>query len=268
MSVKALLLSGGYGERLSPLTKIWPKCLMPIKGTPLLELWIDKLLELNVNDILVNVHYLSQEVIEFLERDRFKNCISWSYEENLLGTAGTLLANREFFRGSEILLAHADNFCTADMNEFYKFHKERDNNSLMTMMTFKSKNPENCGIVLNDKKNILTGFYEKVPDPPSNHANGAVYLLGLEFLEWLEKQDHVSDFSTEVIPLLIGKIQLWKNQNYHVDIGTIENLVSVQDLVKQLPKKDYEQKDNWSINFLDHPIHELLKKHISDAGKA
>ena len=71
-----------------------------------------------------------------------------------------------------------------------------------------------------------------------------------------------------MIPLLIGKIQLWKNQNYHVDIGTIENLVSVQDLVKQLPKKDYEQKDNWSINFLDHPIHELLKEHINDAGKA
>ena len=266
MPLKALLLSGGYGKRLEPLTSIWPKCLMPVGGRPLLELWIDSLLEINVNNILVNVHYFSDEVINFLERKKYKNLVTWSYEENLLGTAGTLIKNKDFFEDSQILLAHADNYCTADLSAFYEAHLRRDDNCLMTMMTFETNSPENCGIVLCDDRNIMNGFYEKVSNPPSNHANGAVYLLGTEFLTWLETQGEVYDFSLDVIPHLIGATQIWKNEDHHIDIGTIENLLAVQQLVTDNIDESDENYDEWSEKFSSHPIHNLLNRNARENG--
>ena len=69
--MKALLLAAGLGSRLKPLTNEWPKCLMPINGKPLLEIWLDSLLEAGIKEILVNVHHHSQEVIDFLSRKKF-----------------------------------------------------------------------------------------------------------------------------------------------------------------------------------------------------
>ena len=263
--LKALLLAGGYGSRLKPLTNIWPKCLMPVGGKPLLEFWIEKLLEFNVEEILVNIHYFPEEVIDFLNRDKFRDIVTWSYEETLLGTAGTLIQNKDFFDGSEIFLAHADNFCTADLKSFLKTHKNRDKNCLMTMMTFDATNPRACGIVTHNNKKVMNGFYEKVSNPPSNLANGAVYLLGENFLDWLSSQEAAFDFSLDVLPNLIGKVQLWKNEGHHVDIGTIENFLLVQDL---FPKRNFfntgTSLDQWSKDFLNHPIHNLLQNLYKD----
>ena len=74
--MKALLLAAGLGTRLKPLTDIWPKCLMPIKGRPLLEYWLDTLQKLSINDVIVNTHYFSEYVKEFIEQTQFKNRVS------------------------------------------------------------------------------------------------------------------------------------------------------------------------------------------------
>ncbi len=255
MSTKALLLSGGYGTRLSPLSDIWPKCLMPIKKKPLLEYWIDSLHESGVDEILINLHYLSNEVKEFLERDKFKGLINWVYEEKLLGTAGTLIKNHEFFRGGDILLAHADNFCSANLSEFMDAHEKRPKSCIATMMTFTTDQPESCGIVTTNKNDILIDFHEKVLRPPSNIANAAVYMLSEEFLEWIAEQSMISDFSLDVIPRLLGRIRAWNNEGIHIDIGTIENLLKSQDFDR---KNSEIHKDEWQYSFLNHPIHTLI----------
>ena len=71
--MKALLLSAGFGKRLGSITKIQPKCLVKVKGTPILEIWIEKLYQLNIEEIFINTHYLSEQVENFLKRYHNQN---------------------------------------------------------------------------------------------------------------------------------------------------------------------------------------------------
>ena len=95
---RALLLSGGLGTRLRPLTDTTPKCLIPIKGKPVLEYWLDMLLNAGVQRVLVNTHYLPEQVREYCAASRWSDQIDLVHEDQLLGTAGTLRANHKYFR--------------------------------------------------------------------------------------------------------------------------------------------------------------------------
>ena len=93
------------------------------------------------------------------------------------------------------------------------------------MLTFTTNNPESCGIVELDKENIVQKFHEKVISPPGNRANGAVYVFDNDFLEWLIKNHaKAKDFSTEVLPFLLGKIFTHHTNMNYIDIGTPERL--------------------------------------------
>ena len=71
--MKAILLAAGFGTRLRPLTNNIPKCLVPIKGKPLLEIWLDKLSDVGVKDFLINTHYLYDKVESFIKKSKYKN---------------------------------------------------------------------------------------------------------------------------------------------------------------------------------------------------
>ena len=260
MSTKALLLAAGYGQRLNPFTKVLPKCLMPINKKPILEFWIERLISCGIENILINVHHFPDDVINFLNRERFREVVVWVKEDELLGTAGTLKANMEFFRGSDILFVHADNFCLANLDSFIKCHKNKSSECIMTMMTFLSENPESCGIVTTDNQGIVTEFFEKVNHPPSNLANAAIYLLDQNFLYWLQDRENVFDFSLDVIPNLLGRIMTWNNENVHIDIGTIENLIKAQNYGKSQNESIFRPvNDDWYLNYLQNPIHKMLE---------
>jgi mannose-1-phosphate guanylyltransferase len=96
-NLSVLLLAAGVGSRLMPLTNSWPKCLMPIGKKPLLEYWLSIFYKLDINKVMVNLHYQSEIVESFLQRDRFKDWVSSDFEPILLGTAGTLKKNMPFF---------------------------------------------------------------------------------------------------------------------------------------------------------------------------
>ena len=94
MKFKALILAGGYGTRLKPITNNTPKCLVPIHGKPLLGHWLEHLASIGCRSVLINKHYLSHKVDEFLSTINFPEMnISTVFEKNLLGTAGTLIKN-------------------------------------------------------------------------------------------------------------------------------------------------------------------------------
>ena len=119
--MKALLLAGGYGTRLSPLSDIFPKCMMPIHGRPLLDIWLDNLLSNhNIERVLINTHAKSNFVNEYLLNSSWKNSIDIVHEDQLLGTAGTILANKSYFDNKEFFVAHADNLSIFNMDRFIK----------------------------------------------------------------------------------------------------------------------------------------------------
>ena len=99
------------------------------------------------------------------------------------------------------------------------------------MLTFNTSNPQSCGIVETDKEGVVIQFHEKSSTPPSNRANGAVYVFDSFFLEKLQALGpHITDFSTQVIPKFLGRIYTWHTNAMYLDIGTPKNLAQAQNL--------------------------------------
>ena len=227
--MRALLLAGGLGTRLRPLTDALPKCLVPIRGVPLLDYWLDLLLGAGIARILINTHYRAQQVRDHVAGSPWRDRLDLVHEETLLGTGGTLLANRGFFGGEAFLVAHADNLTRFDVQAFERRHAERPDGCLITMMTFDTDNPRSCGIVEQDDQGVVRAFHEKVADPPGTRANGAVYICEPALLDWLHGLGKpVIDLSTEVIPAFLGRIATFHNSDYLRDIGTPESLITAE----------------------------------------
>lgn len=221
--MRALLLAAGFGTRLRPLTNQLPKCLVPIKGQALLGIWLERLTQAGVGPFLVNTHYLPDQVENYINQSDFCDMVTLMPERELLGTAGTLIANLDFFQGQDGMLIHADNYCLADLSAFIRAHLNRPSNCLMTMMTFRTSDPSSCGIVELDERNVVKGFYEKTNKPLGNLANGAVYILSKELLEILHRNSKKpTDFSCEILTKLIGKIFTHETQATFIDIGNPE----------------------------------------------
>jgi len=225
-SIKCLLLSAGLGTRLRPLTLEIPKCLVEINNKPLLEHWLDKLEMINVDNVLINTHYLSEKVDKFLDSQQNRSIkINKFYEQKLYGTAGTLIKNYNFFLNSICIMIHSDNFTNMNLLDLLNAHQERPSNCLITMLTFKTNDPKSCGIVETDKRGIVQYFHEKVSDPPGDIANGAIYVFEDDFLNWLIKNhQNAKDFSKEVIPYLLGNIYTFHTDMHYIDIGTNKKL--------------------------------------------
>lgn len=230
--MKAILLAAGFGTRLRPLTNTIPKCLVPIKGKPLLEIWLDNLYEAGVREFLINTHYLSNQVNSFIIKSKYKNLVTISHEEVILGTAGTLISNLDFIKDQDCLLIHADNYCLANFKIFINNHNNRPKKTLMTMMTFKTDNPSSCGVVKIDKFGIVKSFYEKVDSPPSNLANGAVYILSQKFIKIIStEKSKAIDFSKDILPFYMNKIYTYYTDKPFIDIGNEENYIKANNLI-------------------------------------
>jgi mannose-1-phosphate guanylyltransferase len=227
--LKALLLAAGLGTRLRPLTDVLPKCLMPVCGRPLLGYWLLLLRDAGITEIVVNCHHHGELVERFISRSPFASIVTLVREPELLGTGGTLLHNRELLAGGPILVAHADNLSLFDPQHFLNAHRTRPDVAELTMMTFDSDAPQDCGIVERDERGLVICFHEKVATPPGNRANAAVYIVESAVLELLDSFGKtVIDFSTEVVPRFLGRISTFHNDVYHRDIGTLDSLLRAQ----------------------------------------
>ena len=227
--MRALLLAGGLGTRLRPLTNRVPKCLVTVHAKPLLGYWFDLLLSGNVVEVLVNTHYLPDPVRAYVNASPWRERVTLVHEDVLLGTGGTILRNRDFFRNEAFIVAHADNLTAFHIDAFIHCHLERPDDTAVTMMTFETDDPQSCGIVETNARGVVTAFHEKVTNPPGNQANAAVYVFEpsvIDFLDTLGKD--VIDLSTEVIPHYLGHICTYHNTNYHRDIGTPESLAKAE----------------------------------------
>ena len=205
--MKALILAAGYGKRINELTKHMPKCLLPINNKAVIEYWIEKLIEINIDEIIINTHYLHHKVEEFVSDSIFKDKIRLVYEPILLGTAGTLLNCIDKFINDEILLLHADNFGNINLANFLDYHHNRPKKCLLTMLTFKTSKPHESGIVKVDQNKVLIDFFEKEKKFNGLQANGAIYIMSKEFVENFKNDfSNAFDISVDVIPKLLNKI--------------------------------------------------------------
>jgi mannose-1-phosphate guanylyltransferase len=223
--MRALLLAAGIGSRLRPLTNTTPKCLVRVHDRPLLDYWLDLVFEGGIERALLNTHWLAEQVRAHVAQSRWRDRIDLVHEDELLGTGGTVLANRAWFGREPFLVAHADNLTDFDVAGLIAAHRERPPGCIMTMLAFRTDDPSSCGILELDGENRVIAFHEKVENPPGNLANGAVYVFDPEVIEDVAALGKpVVDLSTEIIPNYLGRILCVETSGYHRDIGNAESL--------------------------------------------
>jgi mannose-1-phosphate guanylyltransferase len=223
--MRALLLAAGVGSRLLPVTATTPKCLVVINGQPLLGYWLELLFGAGIERVMINTHWLAEQVDAYVKASRWASRSDLVHENELLGTGGTVLANREWFQGRPFMLAHADNLTDFDVAGLIAAHRRRPSGHLITMLGFRTDDPRSCGILELDDRNTVVAFHEKVEHPPGNLANGAVYVLEPEVVDVIAGLlSPVVDLSTAIIPKFLGRILCVETAGYHRDIGTLASL--------------------------------------------
>jgi len=228
--MKAFLLAAGYGTRLKPITDKMPKCLLPINGRPLMEWWILLLEKHGVQEVLINTHYLQEQVREYIEAHNRKSSqirLIEYHEPILLGSAGTVAANREFIASEEsFFICYADNLTNINLTALYNFHMKKE--GVLSMALFRSSKPEQCGIAKMDYEGRIVDFVEKPVSPKSDLANAGIYVADNKIFKYLPKKSF-ADFGKDVLPILVGEMYGWETQGYLIDIGTHDNYTKAQE---------------------------------------
>ena len=230
---KALLLAGGRGERLLPLTAATPKCLVPIGGHALLDYWVAALVQAGVTEATINTHHLPDQVrdrIQQLNRTTPLN-LRESYEPQLLGSAGTVTHNRALADDADdIILIYTDNLSDLSVSQLLDFH--RGHGQGRTMLLFRANRPEACGIASLDASGTVVEFEEKPKAPKSNLANAGIYVWSADAYRQIADLQ-AFDIGADVLPQLVGKMRGYAHTGYHLDIGTHDALARARaDIVR------------------------------------
>ena len=226
--MKAFLLAAGLGTRLAPITDSTPKCLLRIGNRTLLDIWLDTLAAAGVDEVLLNTHHLAALVREHVAARHGGPAVRLVYEPALLGSAGTLVANRDFVEGEDMFLAvNADNLTDFDVDLLVKEHRGRD--AIATLTLFHAPDPRACGIVEVAGDGRMTGFVEKPADPPGDLANAGVYAFSPAVLDLVE-EPLPRDIGFDLLPELVGRANtVDMGGAYFIDIGTPAALTRARD---------------------------------------
>lgn len=218
--MKAFLLAAGVGSRLRPITDTTPKCMLAIDGRPLLDIWLEEMDRAGVDEVLVNLHHLPGVVSHYLATRTAPPDVRTVFEPELLGSAGTLLANRHWVQGEEFFLAcYADNLTDFDLRALIKAHQEH--RPIATLAVFHSENPAAGGVVELDAAGRVVAFAEKPPAPVSDLTNAGLYALNPSVLDEIS-EGRPSDIGYDLLPRLVGRARALLVQGYFRDIGTAE----------------------------------------------
>jgi len=224
--MKAFLLAAGNGVRLRPLTDKVPKCLLPIQGISLLEIWLRNCKAAGVTDVLVNTHAHAEAIRQFAAKQRTGVRMRIAEEPELLGSAGTLAENREFVAGEEsFFVLYADVLTNVDLRRMLAFHTQK--RLPVTLGIYQVPDPGRCGIVTMDANAIISNFIEKPMHPASNWAFAGVMIAGAAVFDFLPDW-RPADLGFDVLPKMIGKMAGYKTSEYLLDIGTIANYENAQ----------------------------------------
>ncbi len=218
--MKAFLLAAGHGTRLRPHTDGTPKCLLPIRGVPILEIWLALCRKHGISEVLVNTHAHAAAVKEFVAQWKDGIRVTVIEEPELYGSAGTLLANRDWVRGEDkFWVFYADVLTNADLAMMLAFHRA---STAATLGVYSVPDPQRCGIATLDRTGTVVNFVEKPAVPSGNLAFAGLMLATPQLLDEIP-QKRGADIGFDVLPRLLGRMRGYRIGDFVLDIGTLEN---------------------------------------------
>ncbi|MCK5283478.1 MAG: nucleotidyltransferase family protein [Nanoarchaeota archaeon] len=231
--MKAIILAGGEGTRLRPLTYKIPKALIPIRGKTLTEHVIDILKKYGANEIILSIAYKREAMKDYFKDGKeFNIGISYVEEPEPLGTAGPLIIlNKQNKQLKEtFFMVNGDNLFNVNLKEMLEFHKK--NKATATIGLSRIEDPRSYGVAVLDGDKIAE-FIEKPKDPPTNYINSGYYILEPEVFELIKDKEKAM-IEKDIFPILAkqGKLYGFKCDNMWFDTGTPERLAKVRKLWK------------------------------------
>ncbi len=202
--MEAVILAGGAGKRLKPLTEHRPKPLIPVAGKPCIDYVIRSLVAADVKRIIITTGYLSDKVIKGIaDGGQFGAHVLYSFEETPVGTAGAVKKVEGFLTGT-FVVASGDVLADVNIKELVEFHKK--SGAVATMALTEVDDPTPFGIVGMDGNGRINRFMEKPKKEEafSNLINAGIYILEPQVLEHIPA-DTMFDFAKNVFPVLMEK---------------------------------------------------------------
>ena len=221
--MKAVVMAGGEGSRLRPLTVTRPKPMVPIVGRPVMEHILNLLKNHGITDVVVTVQYMASAIEDYFgDGSQFGMHITYSREEVPLGTAGSV-KNAEELLDEPFLVISGDALTDFNLTEIIKFH--RDHKALATLTLAHVANPLEYGVIITDDTGHIRQFLEKPSwgEVFSDTINTGIYVLDPAIFSYFEKNKPY-DFSQELFPYMLDRgdpIYGYIANGYWCDVGNL-----------------------------------------------
>lgn len=230
--MKAVIMAGGEGSRLRPLTCDLPKPLVKLCGKPISKYILDLLNDNDCTDAVFTLHYLGKQIEDYFEGEKYKNInLSFSYETQMLGTAGCVKnALKNFKFDDDILIISGDAMCDFDLKAALSFHKK--SNADATIIAKHVDDPREYGLII-EKNGTVTGFCEKpsFSGCVTDLANTGIYVISKRVLDIIPDNTKW-DFAQNVFPQMLEsgmKLVTHIENGYWCDIGDLTTYKSCQN---------------------------------------
>ena len=223
---KAVILAGGLGTRLRPLTCTKPKPLCKVHGESVLERLLRILSRTDICDVVISTMYMPQEIMNFFG-DSYRGIkIKYVNEKEPLGSAGgTKYALKAFDMNAtdNVLVLSGDGIFDFNLSEIISYHKKKSSD--VTIVTTPTDNPLEYGVIQNDENGRVTSIIEKPSwsNIKTNTVNTGIYILKSKMFDYIP-DNRFFDFSKDLFPMLMGnrnKLFAYETKGYWCDIGNV-----------------------------------------------
>ncbi|MBN1683683.1 NDP-sugar synthase [Candidatus Bathyarchaeota archaeon] len=246
--MKAIILAGGFGTRLRPLSCTRPKMLLPVANQPLIDWCLMNLSKSDVDTAILAVNYFAEALVRYLGTTKYDLGILYSREQRPMGTGGPLKKAKEMLNLNEpFIVMNGDIITDFDIKRLVDYHKEKK--GLATLAIIEVPDPGRFGSVERDSESHITRFVEK-PEPgkaPSNLINAGIYVLEPEVLNYIPNGGKVS-IERQVFPILAkeGKLYGYEIHAQWIDVGVSEDYLRANALL--LNRSDGVKAEKAKVN--------------------
>ncbi len=222
--MQAIILAGGFGTRLRPLTDEIPKPMVPVLNKPLMEYSIELLRKHGINEVGITLMFLPQYIRSYFgDGSRYDQVITYFEEEKPLGTAGSVKRAESLIKDTFIVLS-GDALTNVDITKIHKYHKSIGAD--VTVVLSKQTDPLEYGVVLTDTDGRVISFKEKPlwENVVTNTVNTGIYIIEKHVLDKIPK-DKEFDFAKDLFPMLLNEkynIYGYITEDYWCDLGNPE----------------------------------------------
>lgn len=245
LPLKALILVGGFGTRLRPLTLSKAKPLVEFINKPILCHQIEALKSVGVDEIVLAINYQPERMLDFIKEaeKKYSIKITCSKEEEPLGTAGPIGLAKEVLlktSGEEIFIFNADITCRFPLEEMLKFHRSHGKEG--TIAVTKVKDPSKYGVILSDENNKILNFVEKPQEFIGDNINSGLYIFNKKFLNRVSASP--SSLEREIFPDMAKQEELYVFQlkGFWADVGQPKDyLIGTNLFLKDLNENNSER---------------------------